>query len=63
MNVPKNFWDDLKAMIDALRAGGMSDASILGNVGHDIGGLLHEDDCFSPRCTGYAARKKERDLT
>ena len=30
---------------------------VLGTLGHDIGGILHKDDCFSPRTHGYSKCK------
>ena len=31
---------------------------VLSTLGHDIGGILHEEECFCPRTSGYAQRYK-----
>ena len=34
---------------------GMSFGTVLATLGHDVGGLLSKDECFSPRTNRYAS--------
>jgi len=48
------FLKDLVSFILWSQKHGKSSAWILSNICHDIGGVVRNESCFSPRCTGYA---------
>ena len=37
----------------AQEEGSLSNAQILGNIGHDLAGIVYKKECFSPRTEGY----------
>ena len=57
-NEQKKALEDIKAFIGFAIENDMPFFSILGNIGHDVSGLLNEDDTFLPRTHGYAKRCK-----
>ena len=50
----EQFIKDLFAMVAYLvKQGKHSDSEILFNVIHDLSGVVNEEPCFLPSCTGY----------
>ena len=61
----EQFIKDLFAMVAYLvKQGKHSDSEILYNVIHDLQGVVNDELCFSPRCTGYFGKwMKDRELS
>ena len=55
---PPTFLEDLEAFCRFSRQTGRPDFSTACDIAHDIGGLVRAEECFSPRCTGYAERER-----
>jgi len=57
----RRFVYDLFSMVKFLSEQGDSADAILSNVAHDLGGIVRQELCFSPRCTGYDHDYVERE--
>ena len=44
---------DMQAYLQFILDRDMSFTAALGNLGHDIGGLIRKEECFLPRTDGY----------
>ena len=50
---------DMQAFIEFCIENGLNARLAFGTLAHDVGGLLREEDGFSPRVTGYSEAMEE----
>jgi len=58
----RRFVCDLFSMVKFLSEQNYTAEEILINVAHDLGGVVRQELCFSPRCTGYDHDYIEREM-
>jgi hypothetical protein len=56
----REFLQDMSAFLEFCRDKQMPALYIIGNLQHDIIGLLNRDRCFLPRVSGYASLQNKR---